>query len=98
MLAILRYWYYALVPEEKNPGGFRHVIRDEVIARYKVCFNIEGVLWNLTGNLDPWSTWRKNFEPILVVPKRIYSSKCRWFFVLYPELELALYERFIRRR
>ena len=45
-LAILRYWYHALVPDEKSPGKLRHVTRNEVIARYKVCFNIEcGVSW-----------------------------------------------------
>ena len=35
-LAILRYWYYALVSDEKNPGRL-HATRNEVTARYKVC-------------------------------------------------------------
>ena len=58
------------------------------------------VLWNLTGNTCPaaLSTWNKNFSSILASPKGSYSSKRNWSFVRYPELEQALYERFILRR
>ena len=43
-LVILRYWYYALVPDEKNPDRLRHV-RNEDIARYKASFDIECEAW-----------------------------------------------------
>ena len=73
-LAILRCWYYALVPDEKNSGRLRYVTRNEVIVRYKVCFNIEFgawwvcvyVLYFCTAALAGQRTYFPNFKPIPV--------------------------------
>lgn len=32
------------MPDEKNPGRLRHVTRNEIVVRYKVCLNYVGML------------------------------------------------------
>ena len=96
------------MPDEKNPGRLRHVTRNEVIERYKVyphggCECIMESNWHCVVMatqvpVSTLSTWSKNFLSITASPKGSYSSKRNWSFVLYPELEQALYERFIRCR
>ena len=52
-LAILRYWYHALVPDEKSPGKLRHVREMRLLRaiRYVSTLNVgyHGVLWNLNS-------------------------------------------------
>lgn len=82
-LRVLSYWFYALVPNDKT-GGWRHVTRAEVSARYM----IPG------ATMSGWKTQLRN----LIEMARHERLMKPGLTCAYPEMETKLFDRFLERQ